>query len=462
MNSTIDFKDQNVIVGLGQTGQSLARYYELQGQPYVIWDTREHPTHYEQFKKAFPNRPLYLGDLPSNALIKSKQLIISPGVPLTHPVIKQAQQEGVKISSDINIFLKSISSQVVGITGSNGKSTVTHLVTEMAKRAGRRAWYAGNVGIPVMDLWQQHAPFKQDDIVVLELSSFQLERGDPLPLNISVILNVTPDHLDRYTHFDEYQSAKHQIHQQSKIRLYNRQDTATIPNLSILKHVRSFGLDAPKQRYDWGIVANEHGERCIAQGTQILMPIHQLKLIGEHNVLNALSALAIGSCLDLPYEAMKDTLARFAGLPHRCQRILYKNNIDWINDSKATNPGSCLAALEGLVPHLNGKIVLILGGVTKEANFNVLTDIVKKHVSNLVLLGLDTTQLWDIFHSIVPCFKVTSMKEAVKRCADLARPGDRVLLAPACASFDLFQHFEDRGEQFVQYVNTLIGAERCD
>lgn len=444
-----------VVVGLGKTGLSLLRYFTETNQPVVAWDTRVEPPSIDSLKATYPHILMLSGILPVGALDKASLLIVSPGVPLKEPAIQSAIDQGVPVIGDVNLFARHVNCELIGITGSNGKSTVTSLVALMAQQAGRRAWAAGNIGVPVMDLWLKHQPFKSTDQVVLELSSFQLERGEPLPLKVASILNLSADHLDRYPDFATYVAAKHPIYTQCECAVVNRHDPLTVPRQGQMRRL-SFGLDAPKSNDDFGVIEKNH-TRYLAQGQTCLMPISEMKIFGEHNVANALSALAIGAGMGLSQEVMCETLREFTGLPHRCQLVHAEGGVQWINDSKATNPASSLAAIEGLGPQIEGKIVLILGGDTKGADFNVMLSAVKKFVSYIVLLGKDTSELFGLFKDLVPCVPVTSMVDAVAKSTLFAKKGDMVLLAPACASFDLFKNFEDRGEQFASIVKAQFG-----
>ncbi|MFO1258437.1 MAG: UDP-N-acetylmuramoyl-L-alanine--D-glutamate ligase [Gammaproteobacteria bacterium] len=444
-----------VVVGLGKTGLSLLRYFTETHQPFAIWDTRTEPPGIELLKATYPNVLILCGALPAGALNEASQLIVSPGVPLKEPAIQSAIDEGVPVIGDVNLFARNVDCELIGITGSNGKSTVTTLVALMAQQAGRRAWAAGNIGLPVMDLWLKHQPFKSTDQIVMELSSFQLERGEPLPLKVASILNLSADHLDRYPDFATYVAAKHPIYVQSECVVVNRHDPLTVPRQGQMRRL-SFGLDVPKSSDEFGVI-EKNRTRYLARGEISLMPISEMKIFGEHNVANALSALAIGTGMGLSEEAMCETLREFTGLAHRCQLVHAEQGVQWINDSKATNPASSLAAIEGLGPQIDGKIVLIAGGDTKGADFNMMLSSVKKFVSHMVLLGKDTSELLALFQDHVPCVPVTSMADAVAKSTLFAKPGDIVLLAPACASFDLFKNFEDRGEQFATVVKAQFG-----
>lgn len=444
-----------VVVGLGKTGLSLVKYFTETRQPLVVWDTRAEPPGIELLKATYPNVLMFCGTLPAGALDEATQLIVSPGVPLKEPAIQSAIDQGVPVIGDVNLFAQNVNCELVGITGSNGKSTVTTLVALMAQAAGRRAWAAGNIGVPVMDLWLKHQPFEPSDQVVMELSSFQLERGEPLPLKVASILNLSADHLDRYPDFASYVAAKHPIYTECECAVVNRHDPLTVPRQGHMRRL-SFGLDVPKSNDEFGVI-EKNNTRYLAQGETCLIPVAEMKIFGEHNVANALSALAIGTGMGLSRDAMCQALREFNGLPHRCQLVHAEKGVQWINDSKATNPASSLAAIEGLGPQLDGKIVLIAGGDTKGADFNVMLSSVKKFVSHIVLLGKDTSELFALFKDHVPCIPVTSMVDAVAKSALFAKPGDMVLLAPACASFDLFKNFEDRGEQFATIVKAQFG-----
>jgi UDP-N-acetylmuramoylalanine--D-glutamate ligase len=355
---------------------------------------------------------------------------------------------GVKLSGDIELFARNAKAPIVAISGSNAKSTVTTLVGEMAASAGKRVAVGGNLGTPALDLLSDDV-----ELYVLELSSFQLETTDQLGAEVATVLNVSEDHMDRYSGLPAYHLAKHRIFRGARQVVVNRQDALSRPLIGEGVPCWTFGLNKPDIN-GFGL-REENGEKYLAFQFDNLMPVRELKIRGSHNQSNALAALALGHAVGLPFDAMLASLRTFAGLVHRCQWVRDFSGVGYYDDSKATNVGAALAAIEGLGADISGKLVLIAGGDGKGADFTALKAPVAAHCRAVVLLGRDAQLLADTFGDSVPLVRVTTLEEAVQRAAEWAQDGDAVLLSPACASLDMFKNFEERGRLFAQAARDL-------
>lgn len=436
----------HVIVGLGVTAISCARYLTQQNIPFAIADTRENPPQLAQFKQAYPDAPVFLGNLDHANLDKAAQLIVSPGVAIYEPAIVRAAQHGVSVVGDIELFARVAKAPVIAITGTNAKSTVTTLVGEMAQAAGLQTEVGGNLGTPALDLLGN----PKSELFVLELSSFQLETTHTLAPKVAAILNVTPDHMDRYKTLEDYRSAKQRIYSNCEIAICNRDDPATDVNS---KRKIQFTLQRPGEN-EFGLM-NLNSKTYLAFEDNAIMPISDLPILGRHYQANALAALAIGYGFGLAMEPMIETLIEFKGLEHRCQLVRERKNVGWYNDSKGTNVGATLAAIDGLGPEIEGKLILIAGGVGKNADFAPLVPAIAKYVKTAILIGEAAPLLASLLNDRVSVGFAGSMEEAVSLADQAASPGDSVLLSPACASFDMFNNFEHRGQVFTEVVQGL-------
>lgn len=446
--SLITTDKQRIIVGLGKTGLSVARYLTGRGLPFAVADTRIHPPGLDQLKRFAPMADLYLGELDAEVLSKASELVVSPGIALSTPALVEARAAGVSLIGDVELFAREARAPLAAITGSNAKSTVTTLLGEMAEAAGKRVAVGGNLGTPALDLLDEKA-----ELYVLELSSFQLETTDKLNAEVATVLNVSEDHMDRYPNMVAYHQAKHRIFRGVRQIVVNRDDSLSRPLVADQLPCWSFGLSRPDFK-GFGLV-EENGRTCLAFEFQALMPVSELKMRGAHNQANALAALALGHALGLPMEAMLSSLRQFAGLPHRCQWVGQHQGVDYYNDSKATNVGAALAAINGFAADISGKQVLIAGGDGKGADFSSLRSAVERHCRAVVLLGRDAPVLEKVLAGSVPIVRVASLDEAVSEAQRHAQPGDIVLLSPACASLDMFSNFEQRGDLFAQAVGRL-------
>jgi UDP-N-acetylmuramoylalanine--D-glutamate ligase len=437
-----------IVVGLGKSGMSLVRFLANRGVSFAVADTREHPPELETLRRDYPQVEVRCGELDVEFLCRADELYVSPGLALATPALQQAAMRGVKLSGDIELFARNAKAPIVAISGSNAKSTVTTLVGEMAAAAGKRVAVGGNLGTPALDLLSDDV-----ELYVMELSSFQLETTDQLGAEVATVLNISEDHMDRYSGLPAYHLAKHRIFRGARQVVVNRQDALTRPLIGEGVPCWTFGLNTP-DRNGFGL-REENGEKYLAFQFDNLMPVRELKIRGGHNQANALAALALGHAVGLPFDAMLASLKTFAGLVHRCQWLRELNGVNYYDDSKATNVGAALAAIEGLGADIDGKLVLIAGGDGKGADFTPLQAPVAAHCRAVVLLGRDADLLAATFGDSVPLVRVTTLEEAVQRAADIAQEGDAVLLSPACASLDMFKNFEERGQLFARAVGDL-------
>ncbi|WP_213875190.1 UDP-N-acetylmuramoyl-L-alanine--D-glutamate ligase [Pseudomonas sp. dw_358] len=437
-----------IIVGLGKSGMSLVRFLARRGVAFAVADTRPNPPELATLQRDFPQVEVRCGELDVEFLCRADELYVSPGLALATPALQQAAARGVKMSGDVDLFARHAKAPIVAITGSNAKSTVTTLVGQMAAAAGKRVAVGGNLGEPALDLLSDDV-----ELYVVELSSFQLETTDALNAEVATVLNVSEDHMDRYSGLPAYHLAKHRIFRGARQVVYNRHDALSRPLWGEGLPFWTFGLNKPDFK-GFGL-REENGEKYLAFEFQDLMPVRELKIRGAHNQANALAALALGHAVGLPFEPMLATLRTFAGLKHRCQWLREINGTSWYDDSKATNVGAALAAIEGLGADIAGKLVLVAGGDGKGADFSGLRGPIAVHCRAVVLLGRDAELIAAIVGDSVQQVRVSTLDEAVARCAELAQPGDAVLLSPACASLDMFKNYEERGRLFAQAVEAL-------
>ena len=437
-----------IVVGLGKSGMSLVRFLAQRGVSFAVADTRDNPPELATLRRDYPQVEVRCGELDVDFLCRADELYVSPGLALATPALQAAAARGVKLSGDIDLFARNAKAPIVAISGSNAKSTVTTLVGDMAAAAGKRVAVGGNLGTPALDLLSDDV-----ELYVMELSSFQLETTNQLGAEVATVLNVSEDHMDRYSGLPAYHLAKHRIFRGAKQVVVNRQDALTRPLMSEGLPCWTFGLSAPDFKA-FG-VREENGEKYLAFEFQNLMPVRELKVRGAHNQANALAALALGHAVGLPFDAMLSSLRTFTGLEHRCQWVRELDGVSYYNDSKATNVGAALAAIDGLGMDMDGKLVLIAGGDGKGADFSGLRDSVAKYCRAVVLMGRDADLIATALGDAVPQVRVGSLDEAIACSRSLAHSGDAVLLSPACASFDMFKNYEERGHLFARAVEAL-------
>ena len=440
---SLDSKPMTLVVGLGRTGLSCARHLFAKGENVVLTDTRDTPPELAALRGELPDIPVHLGRFDDLLFEQAARLVVSPGVSLTEPVIEAALSAGKPVVGDIELFAQQEKAPVVAITGSNGKSTVTSLLAEMAVAAGMRAVAGGNLGPPALDLLAAH----DTELFVLELSSFQLETTASLESAAATVLNVTADHMDRYRGLSAYASAKRRVFRGQGVMVVNRDDPTVAAMADPDRATIGFTLKPPRHE-DYGV-----RKFCLCRGEETLLPITALSLEGDHNVANALAALALGSAVDLPLDAMLETLTRFKGLAHRCELVASRRGVRWLNDSKATNVGATVAAVSGVSSR--GPVILIAGGEGKDADFSPLRDAMNG-VRAVILIGRDAPLIEHAISGVCPIYHADSMLAAVTKANDLASHGDSVLLSPACASFDMFDNYEMRGQVFKDIVRTRL------
>lgn len=446
LRARLGFHGRTLVVGLGQTGLSCARFLHRLGLEVAVTDDRDAPPGLQSARTELPDVALYTGGFSAEALARCERVVASPGVALGSEYLRQAHALGLEIMGDIEIFARCADAPVLAVTGSNGKSTVTALLGEMARASGWQVKVGGNIGTPALDLLGGPTP----DLYVLELSSFQLETTRSLDARAAVVLNVSADHLDRYSGMDEYLAAKLRVWQGGGVAVLNRDDPLLRAAAPEAERVVSFGAGEPPDNMSFGL-RRHFGQIWLARGSELLLAASELGIRGRHNLLNALAALALGSAAGLSQEGMTAALRGFRGLPHRMQWIGERAGVVWYNDSKGTNVGATLAAVAGL----DGPLVLIAGGLGKEQDFSPLRPALDGKVRAVVLIGRDADRIETALAGAVPVAHAQDMMAAVACAATLARAGDTVLLSPACASFDMFSGYEDRGARFIAAFEAL-------
>ena len=436
-----------VIVGLGKTGLSCFRYLSNQGLNVAITDSREEPPELLELRAEFESASVYLGQINEQVLLASDQIILSPGVSLDNKSIKLSIENNIPVFGDIELFCQKAQAPIIAVSGSNGKSTVTTIVAEMTRLAGLKTYVGGNIGIPALDLLSDSSP----DLYVLELSSFQLETTYSLNAHASVVLNVSPDHMDRYSSLKDYANTKKRIYSGQGLMVLNKDEEYIHSIMDSKRDTIYFSLGAPEGE-NFGLI-NHNNEVWLSQGNEKIINKNQLKIKGEHNISNALAAMALAGAVNVPTNIMADVLKNFTGLEHRCQLVREIDNVSWYNDSKATNVGACIASITGLCEL--GNIILIAGGDSKDADLSGLNPIVKKYIKRVFLFGIDANKLADVMGSDVDKEFVNNMNEAVKGASKIADPDDIVLLAPACSSLDMYKNYQQRGDAFISAIDAL-------
>ena len=438
---------RTLVVGLGKTGLSCVRYLCEEGRDVAVADSRLSPPGLDELRAEWPDLPVYLGEFDADLFAGFNELVVSPGISVAEPAIREAADKGAVIRGDIDLFSEVADAPIIAITGSNGKTTVTTLVGEMARAAGRRVEVGGNIGTPALELLGRGA-----DLYVLELSSFQLETTQELNALAATVLNVSDDHMDRYPDKMAYFQAKQRIFNGCQNAVVNLDDALSTPMARDNLRFLCFGFH--RVNPDTFSTRDDDEGTWITFGFDNLLLAEDLGLMGRHNISNVMAALALGHAAGLPMDVMLETAKRFRGLPHRCEFVRRLGEVDYINDSKGTNVGATAAAIESLAP-AGGKIVLIAGGEGKGADFSLLADPVSAHCRAVVLIGADAEIIATALGNRVETVNAADIADAVQTAKKLAEPGDRVLLSPACASFDMFRDYGDRGDRFRQQVEGL-------
>jgi UDP-N-acetylmuramoylalanine--D-glutamate ligase len=486
-----------LVVGLGLTGRSCVRFLTARGYRVTGVDTRPTPPELNELRREFPSVALHTGGLRPELFERPGLLVVSPGVSLQEAPIAQAIARGIQPIGDIELFARAVQGStsagrfqrpasrdtgtslygagdtaagtqeaeqrrehlprtsgaaeaqvpVLAITGANGKSTVTALVGEMCKAAGLSTLVGGNIGVPALALLEGPRP----DVYVLELSSFQLETTHSLNARAATVLNITPDHMDRYATLADYAQAKARIFRGDGTMVLNADDPIVMAMRLAGRPTILFGLDAPHGPQDYGIVRRD-GAEWLARGSAALLPAAEVPLAGRHNLANVLAAMAVCSVIGVSVEGQRAAVCAFRGLPHRTQLLAERDGVQWINDSKGTNVGAAVAALNGMTR----PVILIAGGDGKGQDFTALKPAVAAHARAVVLIGRDAARIEAVLAGTVPVTRARDLREAVLAARGLAKAGDAVLLSPACASFDMFRNYEHRGQAFADVVHEVL------
>lgn len=434
---------KTLVVGAGLTGRSVMRYLQRTKQPFDVYDTREQLPDMGILARDYPESEFFLGKQVPLSLSDYQFAVVSPGLSPTTPIIQQCLVHDVDVVGDIELFAKACQKPVIAITGTNGKSTVTTLVGEILKKHGLRVAVAGNIGVGVLD-----SLLGDYDVWVLELSSFQLTYQRSLKPAVACILNITQDHLDWHGTFEHYCQSKQRIYNNATTVVCNADEPLTYPITGVLYVGFSLSSDLPTPfSLDKNGTFHHLGQPLFTKA--------EIRLNGTHDFANVLAAMTIADAFGCRKEAMVEAICAFNGLPHRSQWVRTLNDVKWINDSKGTNVGATVAALAGLAAQTEGAIVWIAGGVGKGADFTPLGPLANKHVRCALLLGASQMDLANALPQAVPKRFVASMEEAVRQAQTMAQPGDCVLLSPACASFDMFENYMQRGDVFAALVKQL-------
>ena len=446
-----------LVVGLGVSGQAICRHLARLGRPFMIADTRDKPPGLEAIKQRYPEVEIYCGPLTGLDFRDVEEVVLSPGVDPGTPGLEGLQETvnphtgEPRLVGEIALFKRAARAPVVAITGSNAKSTVTTLVGEMAQASGIKAAVGGNLGTAALDLL---ADCPQAELYILELSSFQLEITPVLGALCSVFLNLSEDHLDRHAGMSAYGAAKRRIFIGAASAVINADDPATWPEAGqVPPKISRFTQGLPKEDNQWG-VNKQDGDVLLMQGQQPWIRASELGMSGEHNLLNALAALAAGEHCGFNRDAMLQVLRDFRGLRHRSQHVAKVNGVIWINDSKGTKVGATLAAIQGIGPQLSGKLILLAGGVSKGADFSPLAEPLAAYARQALLFGKDAEQLEKALYGHIETRRLDDLPSAMQAAYELAQPGDCVLLSPACASLDQFVDYQQRGDVFCQWIES--------
>jgi UDP-N-acetylmuramoylalanine--D-glutamate ligase len=436
-----------LVVGLGLTGLSCARYLVRLGYEVTAVDTRAQPPKLDALRQELPQVSVQTGTLAPALFEVPGLLVVSPGLSVNEPLIAHAVAGGARPIGDIELFAQAARAPVLAITGANGKSTVTALVGEMCRAGGLKTAVGGNIGVPALELLEAETP----QVYVLELSSFQLETTWSLDAHAAAVLNLTPDHMDRYGSMDAYASAKARIFRGRGAMVLNADDALVARMATPGRRVLRFTLGAPAGDDDYGVVQRTDGE-WLARGTRLLMPAAEVPLAGRHNLANTLAAMALAQTMGVSDNDCRAAVRNFKGLRHRTELVAERDGVRWYDDSKGTNVGATIAALNGM----STPVVLIAGGDGKGQDFSELRTAVVGHARAVVLIGRDAPQIERALGSVVPVRHAPDMRAAVIEAKQLAQNGDVVLLSPACASFDMFRNYEHRGDVFRAAVQEVL------
>jgi UDP-N-acetylmuramoylalanine--D-glutamate ligase len=456
-----------LVLGLGESGLAMARWCAREGARLRVADTRATPPYLPVLQREIPNAEFVSGEFAKPLLAGIDLLAMSPGLSGGLMVVIHARSRGIPVLGEIELFAQALrdlgvraATQVIAITGTNGKTTTTALTGHLCRAAGVDAEVAGNISPAALDALMARIDVgRLPRVWVLELSSFQLETMESLDVEVATVLNVSDDHLDRYENVEEYSHTKTRIFQGGGAQVLNRQD-ASVKRMAIAgRRLISFGVDAPSHGDDFGLRDNR-GAPWLVQGDRFLLPQSQLPIAGLHNAANALAALALCAAIDVPQLPLIQGLRTFRGLPHRVEKVGEINGVAFFDDSKGTNVGATVAALQARLAGVGGKVAIILGGDGKGQDFAPLRQAVREHARAVALIGRDAPLIEEALGACgLPMVYATDMSEAVRICVGYAQPGDAVLLSPACASWDMYRNYTHRAEVFIAAVRTLGEAK---
>lgn len=456
MTTLSDLKSKKIVIlGAGLTGISCARFFHRHNIAFSINDSRENFFSRMAGEESLIGKACIDGQWDAELIASAEMLVVSPGLDLNANPLSTLINSNTEVIGDVELYCQLTSTPTIAVTGSNGKSTVVSLLEHVGKSLGKKVALGGNIGEPVLDLLNDisnEGPIDNSsklDMLILELSSFQLETLKSMKADAATVLNVSDDHLDRHKTIENYAAIKQRIYAQSKATVINRQDVLTKAPGCGQKQATSFGSDEPSTD-EFGLT-KESGKTYLACGNKPLIAVDELPLAGQHNAMNYLAVLALGRQVNWPIKEMVDSLPGFTGLAHRCERIASEDNVHWINDSKATNVGATIAAIEGLAPMLKpeSQLIMIMGGEGKGADFSPLKEAFSKHVAKVIAIGRSGRDLVSLSANGV---FVESLQKAVVEAQSIAKPGDTVLLSPACASIDMFANYIARGDAFVAAI----------
>jgi len=436
---------KKLVFGLGQTGLSCVRFLVREGYEVAVFDTREHPPLIEELYREFPHVEVTLKSVSDVLFDDVDQVVLSPGICLKSPALRIAYERNIEIVGDIELFALNVKAPVIAITGSNGKTTTTTLVGEIFRRAGLNVEVGGNIGTPVLELLEKSAP----DYYILELSSFQLETTKNLKPAVAVVLNISADHMDRYDDLDDYADAKLSVLDGASNKVINLDDDWLKEQLSDLGAYVGFTEKTPTEN-SYGLMMSDE-VLWISSGARKICNTESIKLQGRHQLMNAVAAVAIADICSVEQKIICQVLNDFDGLAHRTQFVASVDDVTYINDSKGTNVGATVAAINGF----DSNIILLAGGDGKGANFEGLADAAKNKVQYAILFGRDAGQIEKAIAQATTVIRAVSLDAAVKQAHELAVAGDTVLLSPACASFDMFDSYQQRGDVFMEIVRGL-------
>ncbi len=453
MANNVGTEHFKLVVGLGKTGLSCARYFAMRGEHFKVVDSRSNPPGLAELRAELPQIVVELGEFSEEIFCRASELVVSPGISLTTPAIVKARAAGVPISGDIDIFSKAVAAPIIAVTGSNGKSTVVSLVAGICAQAKINFGLGGNLdGVqakPVLDFLRE----VPRDLYILEVSSFQLETTANLGAEVAVLLNLSEDHMDRYDSLDFYLKAKQRIFLGCKQVVVNTDSRLSAPPSNIQGKCWEYGTGPPGIE-SFGLIS-DGAKEYLAFGATKLLAVDELKVFGQHNTSNVLAAMAIAHAVGIGMKPICSAVKEFRGLPNRCQWVANIDGVDFYNDSKGTNVGATIAAVEGLAGKIAGEIILIAGGVGKGADFRPLAQVLKTRVREVMLIGRDASQIAKVLDKEAQVYFAGDMEDAVRTALSHARPGDAVLLSPACASFDMYRDFQHRGQVFTDVVRSI-------